>query len=119
MTTRLRYFDGVRTLKDARRLYRELAKRLHPDNRTTGNDAWFKEMATEYERVIEALRARRKAVVHLRVEAEPPTASSEQRSVEKPKRSRRKPDPEVHRALEELADAAGNVLSALLKQAIR
>lgn len=58
---RLRYFDGVRTLRDAKARYRLLAKRLHPDAKD-GNGEWFREMVAEYEEVRNALSRRQSAI---------------------------------------------------------
>ncbi|HVZ39954.1 MAG TPA: hypothetical protein VHI13_11810 [Candidatus Kapabacteria bacterium] len=116
MTRHLRYFAGVRTLKDARRLYRELARRLHPDT-PDGHAEWFKEMAEEYEAVTQALRSRRGEIRHLQ------PGRKEEPHVENAPKERQQPSADVRRAdvrhaLEELADAAGHVLSALLKRTI-
>lgn len=113
MNARLRYFAGVHGLRDAHRRYRELAKRLHPDNQATGRADWFTEMAAEYAAVIEALRARRMPAP---IEpdappiATPPAPARKQSDAGHTRRS-----PGLNDALRDLADAAGAVVAEWLK----
>lgn len=112
MNPRLRYFEGVKTLREAHDRYRLLAKRLHPDNLATGNREWFEEMASEYALVMQQLRARRRPTA---VQSEKMPVPSEHS--ESPPASG--PQDELHTALGSLADATGSVVAAWLKVLIR
>jgi hypothetical protein len=148
MANRLRYFQGICGLRDAHRRYRELAKRLHPD-RPGGRNDWFQEMATEYASVVEALRAKRNPESAVPVATAPrgnrtappspgtrpspgarpspgtiPLSSTTPLPASLPATANRAAKPsersaELATALDSLADAAGNVISALLKRVIR
>lgn len=57
------YFKGIDNLEDLRKEYRKLAKKLHPD--CGGNEAEFKAMSDEYEKVFAELeRAGRKTATN-------------------------------------------------------
>ena len=45
----MRYFNKCKSIDDVKKVYRNLAKELHPDNPATGNTEAFKEMQHEYE----------------------------------------------------------------------
>lgn len=113
----LRYFGGVTKLREAHALYRELAKRLHPDNKATGNAEWFMEMKEEYQAVTENIHKRRP--VHSgAAQGTVGGAAAPERSTATPAPPKRT-NPEMEAAIDQLADAAQTVISTWLKSFLR
>lgn len=52
----MKYFNNCKTIEDLKKAYRELAKKLHPDNSQTGNTEAFKKMQAEYNKAFENLK---------------------------------------------------------------
>ena len=50
----LKYFEGVETLEELKKVYKELAKKLHPD--LGGNKEKFQEMNNEYDMLFKDLK---------------------------------------------------------------
>lgn len=55
----LKYFKGVNTIEELKKVYKELAKQLHPD--LGGNKEEFQSMNNEYDKLLESLKANKKA----------------------------------------------------------
>ena len=55
----LKYFVNIQTIEELKKVYKELAKQLHPD--LGGNKEKFQEMNNEYDKLLESLKANKKA----------------------------------------------------------
>ncbi len=53
----MKYFEEVKTLDEAKNLYRQLVKRLHPD-KEGGSHSLFVEMQNEFEKITKVLKFR-------------------------------------------------------------
>jgi DnaJ-class molecular chaperone len=91
----LKYFKDCETSEQARSLYQELVKKYHPDK--NGDEEIFKEIGEEYSKITEYFE------------------------IKKMKKAEQKPRKKIKIAKEpanELAEAAGNFLTKLIKVAL-
>lgn len=52
----MRYFDGITTIEELKKVYRKLAMKFHPDNAESGDIEVMQVINTEYETLFERLK---------------------------------------------------------------